>query len=158
MRKVVPLSATATATAVLLFVGACNSGSGTPSKPTKMVVGDEVIDRDASAIEMNVRLSAANKRIDDLEAKIEVLKTNSQSIDLELVKQRVEVLESKVYLGTDDNSSKAEKANKKQTTRSYLQEEKPSALPSLLRKSPVLPRLSRVATKDEADAFAKRKD
>jgi uncharacterized lipoprotein YajG len=154
MRKVVSLSAAA----ALLFLGACNIGSGTPSKSTKMVSGDEAIDRDASAIEVNVRLSAANKRIDDLEAKIEFLKTNSQSIDLELVKKRLEALEAKGYLSSDDNPSNAEMTNEAQTTRSELQKEKSSALPSLSRKSPVLPRLSRAATKDETDAFAKRKD
>jgi hypothetical protein len=154
MDKVVPLFAAA----ALLSVGACNSGSGTPSKLTKTVAGDEAIDRDASAIEAKVRLSAANKRIDDLEAKTEDLKTNSQSIDLELVRQRLEALEAKVYLSGDDNPSTAGMPIKEQTNRSDLQEEKSSASPSRLRKSPVLSRPTRAATKDEADAFARRKD
>ena len=65
-----------------------------PSKPKSASVGDPVA-QDIKQIEYGVRLSAANKRIEELERKVGALENTPEKLDLDLLTQRVTAIEIK---------------------------------------------------------------
>ena len=95
--------------ALLLLVG-CDTGDRTPSKrpdaPQRPEVGaaNTAIERDVASIKENAQIAAVNKRLDELEAEVSALKTNSQTIDIDLLKQRLAAVETAAY-SRDANQS-----------------------------------------------------
>ena len=87
----------------LLFVplALCGCGSQPHENKPEHRSAAEAIERDVTAIEGGVRLAAANKRIDELEHQVAELQTNPQTIELDLLKARVEALETRTYANTD---------------------------------------------------------
>jgi hypothetical protein len=84
-----------------VLLALCGCGSQPHASKQEHRSATEAIERDVTAIEGGVRLAAANKRIDDLERQVADLKTNSQTIELDLLKARVETIETKIYAKTD---------------------------------------------------------
>jgi hypothetical protein len=84
-----------------VLLALCGCGSQPHESKPEHRSATEAIERDVTAIEEGVRLAAANKRIDDLERQVADLKTNPQTIELDLLKARVEAVETKIYAKTD---------------------------------------------------------
>jgi hypothetical protein len=85
-------------TALLSFVclvslGACDRHRDPPA--AKRSPSENPIVRETSQFEAEVRLAAANKRIDELELKVHALEATPEKLDLDLLTQRVTALEAK---------------------------------------------------------------
>lgn len=63
------------------------------------------IERDVASIKENAQIAAVNKRLDELEAEVSALKTNSQTIDIDLLRQRLEAVETVAYSRDPDQSA-----------------------------------------------------
>lgn len=140
------------ASATLLCLAGCDGDVLPRTKAGSTTTQDIAIEKDVLGIEAGVRLAAANKRIDELEAQVEALKVNPQTVDITLLKQRLEAVELAVYEPRADRTN-ANVADPKKVTPS-----KPTAddvKPVPVRKAAPEPKVSRPATKAEADAFAK---
>ena len=123
---------------MLFTLASCDADTRAASAPRSATTQEAAIEKDAASIEGGVRLAAANKRLEQLEAEVENLKTNPQSIELGLLKQRLEAVEKVVY------SRDTDRPDADDTTTSGPN-----------RKSQPQSKASRVATKAEADAFTK---
>ena len=138
--------------AVLLGLAGCDSDSRSPSKAPSTVVQDVALEKDVSGIETTVRLAAANKRIDALQSEVDALKVNPQTLDMTMLKQRLEAVELVVYTsttnhqGADAGATSASPSAKAAT---------PDVKSTQVRKASRDSRVSRVATKAEAEAFSK---
>jgi hypothetical protein len=139
--------------AALLFLTACGPSSSMPAKPPNMTASHAALIEDTASIEANVRLAAANKRIDDLTAEVDTLRTNPQTIELELLKQRLEALEAIVYKRESNSPKVADDAVK--GTVPALGAANSATVPPRVRKPAAALGSSRPATRDETDAFAK---
>jgi hypothetical protein len=148
MTKLVP---TITAAALLILTG-CAPSSSMPAKPRETPGLNAALTEDTATIEQKVKLAAANKKIDELTADVDTLKMNSQTIEFQLLKQRLEALEAIVYRrgGSSDAAGNAAKG-----TLPALEETNSSTSRSRVRNPVVVPGTSRPATKKETDAFAK---
>lgn len=143
------------ASAALLLLAGCDGTNDKAQKAPNATAQDVGIEKDVAGIEENVRLAAANKRIDQLQAEVEALKVNPQTIDMAMLKQRVEAVEEAVYARADDRGSGAtsEAKNAAPSTTTDTPVAKPTAKPASTRKTQPMP--ARSATKIEADTFAK---
>lgn len=150
--------------AILLNLPGCDNASRAPTKALKTTTQDVTIQKDVAAIEQGVRLAAANKRIDQLETEVENLKTNPQTLQLDLLKQRLEAVETKVYARDDDQPGQNKIAPAKpppdratSAVRPLVSAQRPPAVaePKPVRKPVPFPAALRPATKAEAVAFAK---
>lgn len=148
MTKLVP---TITAAALLILTG-CAPSSSMPAKPRETPGLNAALTEDTATIEQNVKLAAANKKIDELTADVDTLKINSQTIEFQLLKQRLEALEAIVYRR---GGSPAATDNAAKGTLPALEATNSSTSPSRVRKPVVVPGTIRPATKKETDAFAK---
>jgi predicted small lipoprotein YifL len=81
------------ALACLLSLMGCNRDPAVQS--TKTASADHPVTQDIKQIEYGVQLAAANKRIDELERKVGALENTPERLDLDLLTQRVTVLEVK---------------------------------------------------------------
>lgn len=129
------------------FLASCNGPDRTPSEDVSNVATQAIQD-DVAGIEQNVRLAAANKRIDALQAEVAALKVNPQTIEVALLKQRLEAVETAVYARGDDRPDQAAAAGK-DTPPVIATKPKPA------RQAPLEARPARPATKGEQEAFAK---
>jgi hypothetical protein len=86
------LSKAALAFTCLLFASGCDQALNrepASDKPlSNPIVGD------VAHLEADVRLTAANKRIDELERKVETLQSTPEKLDLDLITARVAALEA----------------------------------------------------------------
>jgi hypothetical protein len=123
-----------------------------PAKPRQTPGLNAALNEDTATIEQNVKLAAANKKINELTADVDTLKMNSQTLELQLLKQRLEALEAIVYRR---GGSPAATDNAAKGTLPALEATNSSTPPSRARKPIVVPSTSRPATKKETDAFAK---
>lgn len=143
------------ASAALLLLAGCDGTGHKSQKAPNTTARDVGIESDVDGIEEKVRLAAANKRIDQLQAEVEALKVTPQTLDMAMLKQRVEAIEEAVYARADDRRSgatfEAKKAAPSSTSDAPVA--KPTAKPASARKTQPTP--ARPATKTEADAFAK---
>jgi len=92
-----------TSAASILLAG-CGDGSRTPAtapeaKPANSA--NMAIERDVATLKEDASIAAVNKRLDELEAEVSALKTNSQTIEIDLLKQRLQAVESTVYARDD---------------------------------------------------------
>ena len=76
---------------VLVTVTACNSGQKPPS--AKQASDQDPIVQDLDKFEASVRIAAANKRINELERKVGELEATPEKLNLDLLNQRVTLLE-----------------------------------------------------------------
>lgn len=140
------------ASATLLCLAGCDGDVLPRAKAGSTTTQDIAIEKDVSGIETGVRLAAANKRIDELEAQVEALKVSPQTVEITLLKQRLEAVELAVYEPrtdrTDADVAVPQKAN---ASKRAAEDVKPAPV----RKAAPEPKVSRPATKAEADAFAK---
>lgn len=81
------------ASACLLSMQACDRAT-TPAAP-QATSSSEPLAQDLSGIEAMVRLAEANKRIDDLERQVGKLESTPEKLDLDLLTQRVVLLEAR---------------------------------------------------------------
>ncbi|WP_156362447.1 hypothetical protein [Sphingomonas sp. Leaf208] len=84
--------------AVLLFaiigsLGACDRNPKASASKNAAAVDPVAVDLDR--MEAGIRMAAANKRIDDLERKVGALEATPETINLDLLTQRVTALEVK---------------------------------------------------------------
>lgn len=79
--------------AVLVSAGACDRIQKVPESKNASAV--DPVAADIDRMEAEVRIAAANKRIDELERKVGALEATPEKIDLELLTQRVTALEVK---------------------------------------------------------------
>lgn len=79
--------------AILIMVQGCDRVPKSPS--TVKAAGQNPLVRDVDQIESEVRLAAANKRIEELERKVDALEATPGKLDLDLLTQRVTALEVK---------------------------------------------------------------
>jgi hypothetical protein len=123
-----------------------------PAKPRETPGLNAALTEDVAVIQQKVQLAAANKKINELTADVDTLKVNSQTLELQLLKQRLEALEAIVYRR---EGSPAATDNAAKGTLPALEATNSSTSPSRVRKPIVVPGASRPATKKETDAFAK---
>ncbi|MEG3167856.1 hypothetical protein U1737_06545 [Sphingomonas sp. LB3N6] len=142
-----------TSLACLILVAGCDRASSpTPDKPK---AAQDQIDADIDRIQTDIRIAAANKRIDELTRQVGALQSTPDKLDLELLTSRVEALEAKIYGAASSPDMPAEKSTSDsgQPSRSVsrpsdtrqTKPQKPSKL-SL----PELENRTRVATLDRA--------
>lgn len=138
--------------AVLLALAGCDSDSRSPSKAPSTVAQDVALEKDVSGIETTVRLAAANTRIDALQSEVDALRVNPQTLDMTMLKQRLEALELVVYTSTNNHQDA-------DTTTASASPSAKAATPDVkstqVRKGSRESRVSRAATKAEAEAFSK---
>ncbi|WP_165911549.1 hypothetical protein [Sphingomonas sp. PP-CC-3A-396] len=79
--------------AILTSLGACDRDPKAP--PSENGVVKDPVAGDVDRMEAEIRIAAANKRIDELERKVGALEATPEKIDLELLTQRVTALEVK---------------------------------------------------------------
>jgi hypothetical protein len=77
----------------LLSLGACDQRRN-PSAAKSPSMENPIV-QETSQFESEVRLAAANKRIDELELKVHALEATPEKLDLDLLTQRVTALEVK---------------------------------------------------------------
>ncbi|RYF49163.1 MAG: hypothetical protein EOO38_08520 [Cytophagaceae bacterium] len=135
---------------MLLGLAGCDSDSRSPSKAPSTIAQDVELEKDVSGIETTVRLAAANKRIDALQSQVDALRVNPQTLDMTMLKQRLEALELVVYTSTNQDAD---------TTTASASPSAKAATPDVkstqVRKGSRESRVSRAATKAEAEAFSK---
>ena len=119
------------------------------------------IEADVGQVEEDVRLAAANKRIDELERQVAELQSTPEKLDLQMLSKRVDLLEA-VTQGSAAGQTRADtpdlpdaKPNAKQPSQSS------SATPIVPRRSanPLLQTpdtQTRLATPEEAKAFLRK--
>ena len=144
--------------ACLMFLIGCDQRQTQPA--VKAATHEDPLVQDIKQMEYGVRLSAATKRIDELQRKVAALEATPEKIDLELLAQRVTALEVK---------SVGDEATVSQATPALRAPQPMSATPrtgSKARRSPIgnskltLPELenrARLATSAEAKAFSREK-
>lgn len=138
----------------LLLLGGCERTSRVPSTVPDTAAQNIAMEREVAGIEQGVRLAAANKRLDELEAEVETLKADQPSADVAALKQRLEAVESSVYAGNVGQPSVNEATAKKAAPSSVGTS---STKPAPIKKSVPATKTAAVikpATKAEADAFA----
>lgn len=79
--------------AIIGSLGACDQIPKAPA--AKKAVAADPLAGDLDRIEAGIRITAANKRIDELERKVGALEATPEKIDLDLLTQRVTALEVK---------------------------------------------------------------
>ena len=85
---------TITALGCLILVSGCDrTSSPTPANAT---VAQDPIAADVDRMQADIRIAAANKRIDELERQVGALQATPDKLDLDLLTRRVEALEAKV--------------------------------------------------------------
>lgn len=136
--------------AVLLGLAGCDSDSRSPSKAPSTVAQDVALEKDVSGIETTVRLAAANKRIDALQSEVDALIVNPQTLDMTMLKQRLEALELVVYTSTNQDADTTT-ASASPSAKAATPDVKSTQVRNGSRES----RVSRAATKAEAEAFSK---
>ena len=137
--------------AVLLGLVGCDSDSRSPSKAPSTVLQDVALEKDVSGLETTVRLAAANKRIDALQSEVDALRVNPQTLDMTMLKQRLEALELVVYTSTNNHQdAEAAAASASPSAKTAT----PDVKSTQVRKGSQESRVSRVATKAEAEAFS----
>lgn len=77
----------------LMALCACDQRPA-PSAAPKISAANPT-DQDVEELEAGIRLTAANKRIDELERKVGMLEATPEKLDLDLISQRVAALEMK---------------------------------------------------------------
>ena len=138
--------------AVLLGLAGCDRDSRSPSRAPSTVAQDVALEKDVSGIETTVRLAAANKRIDALQSEVDALRVNPQTLDMTMLKQRLEALELVVYTSTDNHQdADATTASAPSAAKAATSDVKSTQVRKGSRES----RVSRAATKAEAEAFSK---
>jgi len=115
------------------------------------------IEADIGQVEEDVRLAAANKRIDELERQVAELQATPEKLDLQMLSKRVDLLEA-VTQGSDGSETRADTTdlpNAKPPSQSS------GATPTAPRRSanPLLQTpdtQTRLATPEEAKAFLRK--
>ncbi|MEG8016788.1 hypothetical protein [Sphingomonas sp. LR55] len=138
-----------------LSLGACD-GKPAPQAANSATAEDPVA-QDVKQIEYGVRLAAANKRIDELERKVGELENTPEKLDLDLLNQRIAVLEANAAEGSTPSPAVASDAGKDRLLASPRRVS--SEIPRTQTKAPklTLPELetrSRPATPAEVKAFS----
>ena len=95
--------------ACLIFLIGCDQRRTQPA--VKAATHEDPLVQDIKQMEYGVRLSAAAKRIDELERKVAALEATPEKLDLELLTQRVTALEVK-SVGDEATVSQAAPASK----------------------------------------------
>jgi len=148
----------------LLSLSGCDRVGQTPTKASSTTTQNVGIEADVAVMEQGVRLAAANKRIDELEARVEALKTNPQSIQVDLLKQRLEAIEKIVYarnyVGSDTvghvhSNSAPDRTGATVRPNATTVTSRTATDPKQQRKTTVKLPTSRPATTAEAEAFTK---
>lgn len=138
--------------AVLLGLAGCDCDSRSPSKAPSTVAQDVALEKDVSGIETTVRLAATNKRIDALQSEVDALRVNPQTLDMTMLKQHLEALELVVYTSTNNHQdADATTASASRAAKAPTSDVKSTQVRKGSRES----RVSRAATKAEAEAFSK---
>lgn len=147
--------------ASLSYLSACDRMS--PPSAEKKGSSQEKLVGELDRMESDVRIAAANKRIEDLERKVGELEATPEKVDLDLLTQRVTALELKADSPSVldmDTPPPRERSSGSQPTgnalRSNLNSRRTPALPSRL-SLPDLETHARLATPAEEKAFAKGK-
>lgn len=111
-------------------------------------------------MEDGVRLSAANKRIDELEREVAALEAAPEKIDLDLLTQRVTALEVKSAIGQGASGKISPASSASQPAGGTLRKGGEVRRPFAVNTKLILPELEplpRLATPAEAAAFASGK-
>lgn len=90
---------------VLMLLAACDRQPGTAPTPrdaANSASGGEAEQIDA--LETRIRLQQAEKRIAELERQVGELRDNPQTLDLELLRKRLEAVEARVYANSPADS------------------------------------------------------
>lgn len=90
-----------------LLLAACSQGIDQPTAASLDGNGHAEMERSLDELTMGVRLKAAETRIVELERKVGALEATPQAIENQLLTQRLEQLEAKVYAGTPDREAAA---------------------------------------------------
>lgn len=86
--------------ALALFPAACDRQPGGDPAPRTTPAANAAMSGEArqiDALETRIRLEQAEKRIADLERQVGELRDNPQTLDLDLLRKRLEAVEARVY-------------------------------------------------------------
>ena len=139
----------------LLSLASCDRAPA-PSSAKSAAAGDPIM-QDVKEAEYEVRLTAANKRIEELERKVGALEATPEALDLDLLTQRVQALEVKAMAGAPISTGPlAEPTRAAELVPRDGREARraPTVMPRL--KLPDLERRSRVASPSEAQNFSRK--
>lgn len=144
--------------AILIAVPACDLApkARTPQRATEQ----STTEQDVDTFEADVRIAAANKRIDELERRVGALEATPEKLDLDLINQRVTALEVKVPQSVEPSPSALRSDDRPDDTQSADVTGRPSETTRRLPRRSSKPNPSaivqtpRLATPTEAKAFA----
>jgi TolA-binding protein len=102
------------ALAFLTLLAGCDRRPAPAATPERNAAVGQDLDTEAdqiAAIEKRVRLEQVEKRLAALEMEVGEMRTTPQSLELDLVKRRLEALEARVYAKPSANAPPTEPAN-----------------------------------------------
>lgn len=142
--------------AAMLLLQGCEQQVGGAKRPAASNATGEA--GEVARIDADVRITAANKRIEELERQVGQLQSTPEKLNLELLTARVAALEVRAAGTSNDGipTSSGERSGARVATPATTRTEAKTESPSVPR-LPTLENRTRLATPDEAERFARGK-